>query len=454
MPGDSEGIDVSQLPGMIGVPAEGDAPLDTRPVVPVQLNRRERVRAAIAGSAGNLIEWYDFYAYAYTALYFASAFFPAGDRTAQLLNVAAIYAAGFLIRPLGGWYFGRYADRRGRRAAMIASVMLMGLGSLLVGILPTYATIGAAAPALLLVARLLQGFSTGGQYGAAATYLSEIGEQGRRGFFASFQFVTLIGGQLCALLIIGLLQATMSEETIRAWGWRIPFLLGGVLALAFLLFRNLMHETVEPVGQTDEAGSLRALARHPGAMFTVAALSAAGAVTLYTFTTYMQKYLVNTAGMSVTMASRTMIIVTIGFLLLQPLLGTLSDRIGRRTQLLIFSGGMTIFAVPLLRGLAKADTMWTAAALVFAALAILSFYTSVSGLFKAELFPARIRALGVGLCHSVASAIFGGTAEYAALLMKQLGHEQLYGWYVAFICGLAFLVALRMREPRAHGHMM
>ena len=142
---------------------------------------RHRLRAILAGSFGNLIEWYDFYAYAYTALYFASAFFPGGDRTAQLLNVAAIYAAGFLIRPIGGWYFGRFADRSGRRAAMVVSVLLMGAGALLIGMLPVYATIGTWAPAGLLIARLLQGFSTGGQYGAAATYLSEMAPPQRPG---------------------------------------------------------------------------------------------------------------------------------------------------------------------------------------------------------------------------------------------------------------------------------
>ena len=444
---------MTRIPGMTGVPADGDAPLYARPAVPVELDRKTRARAAVAGSAGNLIEWYDFYAYAYTALYFASAFFPEGDRTAQLLNVAAIYAAGFLIRPLGGWFFGRYADRHGRRAAMIASVVLMGAGSLLVGLLPTYATIGAAAPALLLVARLMQGFSTGGQYGAAATYLSEIAEPGKRGFYASFQFVTLIGGQLFALLTIFLLQSTMTDDAIRDWGWRIPFILGAVLAAVFILFRDAMHETADPAGKGDDAGSLKALMKHPRAMLTVMALSAAGAVTLYTFTTYMQKYLVNTAGMDVTAASRIMLIVTFAFLLLQPILGILSDRIGRRTNLLIFSGGMTLFAVPLLGAIGKAQTMWTAGLLVFAALAIMSFYTSVSGLFKAELFPASVRALGVGLGHAIASAIFGGTAEYAALLLKQMGHEQAFAWYVSAICAVAFVVALRMKEPRAHGHL-
>lgn len=444
---------MSQIPGMVGVPADGDAPLDTHASRPVELDRRTRAKAAVAGSVGNLIEWYDFYAYAYTALYFASAFFPAGDRTAQLINVAAIYAAGFLIRPIGGWFFGRYADRHGRRAAMIASVILMGAGSLLVGILPTHATIGAAAPALLLVARLMQGFSTGGQYGAAATYLSEIAEPGRRGFYASFQFVTLIGGQLVALLTVFTLQAAMSEADIRAWGWRLPFILGAVLAGVFLLFRNVMHETAEPAGNSEDAGSLKALFKHPRAMFVVMALSAAGAVTLYTFTTYMQKYLVNTAGMSVTAASRTMLIVTFLFLILQPILGRLSDRIGRRTNLLIFSGGMTLFAVPLLGAIGEAQGMWSAGLLVFASLFIISFYTSVSGLFKAELFPASVRALGVGLGHAIASAIFGGTAEWAALSLKQAGHEGAFAWYVSAVCAVAFVVAWRMREPRAHGHL-
>ncbi|WP_294078403.1 MFS transporter [Sphingomonas sp.] len=440
-------------PAMIGVPGDGAAPLDTRDARPIALDRRTRARAAVAGSIGNLIEWYDFYAYAYTALYFASAFFPSGDRTAQLLNVAAIYAAGFLIRPLGGWFFGRYADRRGRRAAMIASVILMGAGSLLIAFLPTHAAIGAAAPALLLVARLMQGFSTGGQYGAAATYLSEIAEPGRRGFYASFQFVTLIGGQLLALLAIFALQTSLSETAIREWGWRVPFVIGAGLAGVFLLLRDQMHETAEPAANGSDAGSLATLFQHPRAMFVVMALSAAGAVTLYTFTTYMQKYLVNTADMDVAGASRVMLIVTFAFLLLQPVLGTLSDRIGRRTNLLIFSGGMTLFAVPLLGAIGRAGSLWSAGLLVFASLFLMSFYTSVSGLFKAELFPARIRALGVGLGHSIAAAIFGGTAEYAALLMKQIGHEQAFAWYVSAVCAIAFVVAWRMREPRAHGHL-
>jgi MHS family alpha-ketoglutarate permease-like MFS transporter len=415
------------------------------------IDDRRRLRAAIAGSAGNLVEWFDFYAYAYTAIYFAPLFFPSGDRTAQLLNVAAIYAAGFLIRPIGGWYFGRYADRKGRRAAMIVSVLLMGAGSLLVAVLPTFASIGAAAPALLLVARLMQGFSSGGQYGAAATYLSEIGSAKRRGLYASLQFVTLIGGQLLAILTIALVEAVLGDQALHDWAWRLPFIVGTLCAGSILLLRGAMHETMTE-GSAD-AGTLRALLHHPRSMLAVMGLSAGGALSLYTFTTYMQKYLVNTAGLPTATANRVMLGVTVCFLLLQPIVGSLSDRIGRRTCLLIFSGGMTLLAVPLLSALAHASSPLAAFALIFAALAVLSFYTSVSGLFKAELFPAGVRALGVSMGHAIASALFGGTAEYAALFLKQSGNEGAFGWYVAAVSAGSFLIALNMREPRRSGHM-
>lgn len=414
----------------------------------------QRIRAVVAGSAGNLIEWYDFYVYAFTSLYFAAAFFPAGDRTAQLLNVAGIYAAGFLIRPIGGWFFGRFSDRKGRRAGMVLSVLMMGAGSLMIAVLPTYAQAGALAPLLLLIARLLQGFSTGGQYGAAASYLSEISKKGRRGLIASFQFVTLIAGQLSALLVLVALQQTLGDDVLRDWAWRVPFAIGAVLALTVLFFAKHMHETGEVGTANLEAGTFRALAAHPKSVLFVVSLSASGAICLYTFTTYMQKFLVNTSGMSAQTASGVMTGAVVVFMLLQPIIGRLSDTIGRRTCLLIFSGTMTLAAVPLLSMLSQSGaTPLGAFALVVMALLILSFYTSVSGLFKAELFPSHIRALGVGFAHSVAAAIFGGTAEWVALLCKQLGFESAFYWYVAFAAGTAFVTALVMPEPSREGRL-
>lgn len=415
----------------------------------ISLSHRQRLAAIATGSAGNLIEWFDFYIYAFTALYFAASFFPDGDRTAQLLNVAGIYAVGFLIRPVGGWYFGRFADRHGRRAALVASVLMMGVGSFLIAVLPTYASIGAWAPALLLLARLLQGFSTGGQFGAAATYLSEVAADARRGFYASFLYVTLIAGQLCALLTLVFLQQVLEESALREWGWRVPFAVGSVMAFTVLLMRKHLHETVDKnVAKAPDAGTLVALMRHPKALLVVMSLTAGGGLCLYTFTTYMQKFLVNTAGMNIKTTSNVMLAAMLGFMLLQPAMGALSDRIGRRKCLLLFSGLMTVCAVPLLTALSTVQTPAMAFLLVLTALAILSLYTSISGLFKAELFPQHIRALGVGLAHSISIAIFGGSAEYIALLCKQMGQEQAYFWYVAAICAIAFVTALFMREPR------
>src|SRR3954453_22419591 len=215
-----------------------------------------RIWAIVGGSSGNLVEWYDFYVYSFTALYFASEFFPSGDQTTQLLNAAGVFAAGFLMRPIGSWLFGKIADRKGRRTSMMIAVMMMCAGSLLVAVLPTYATIGVAAPFLLLFARLLQGLSVGGEYGTSATYMSEVAIHGHRGFYASFQYVTLIGGQLLAVLVLVILQQMLSTEELKAWGWRVPFAIGAVAAvISFYLRRSLAETTTKQVRTEKEAGT-------------------------------------------------------------------------------------------------------------------------------------------------------------------------------------------------------
>jgi len=397
---------------------------------------------------GNLIEWYDFYVYAFTALYFSSEFFPSGDRTAQLLGTSGIFAVGFLLRPLGGWYFGRFADQHGRRRAMVVSILLMGIGSALIASLPTYATIGAFAPALLLLGRMIQGFSTGGQYGTAATYLSEIAFTGRRGFFASFQYVTLIGGQLLALAVILILQQVLDIEQMKAFGWRIPFAIGAVAALTILLFRHVLHETTSTDAKHPDAGTLRGLLPHWRAFMTVLGLTAGGSLMFYVFSTYMQKYLVNTAHMDAKTANWVMTAVLIPFALLQPVFGILSDKIGRRTNMLLFGALATLATVPLLTLLAEVRSAAAAFALVLAGLAINSLYTSISGLFKAELFPVHVRALGVSLAYGIGNALFGGSAEYVALSFKKAGNESGFYWYVTAICAVAFVTALMMRNTR------
>ncbi|HEY1327436.1 MAG TPA: MFS family transporter [Casimicrobiaceae bacterium] len=413
---------------------------------------RHRITAIVAGASGNLVEWYDFYVYSFTALYFAAEFFPKGDRTSQLLNAAGIFAAGFLMRPIGSWLFGWLADRHGRRFSMMVAVIAMCLGSLMVAVLPTYAQVGVAAPLLLLVARLVQGVSVGGEYGTAATYMSEVAIAGRRGFYSSFQYVTLIGGQLLAVLVLVILQQFLSNEELRAWGWRVPFVIGAVAAVIAFFMRRSLHETTtaEARGRA-HAGTLRGVFRYPRSFFTVLGFTAGGSLAFYTYTTYMQKYLVNTAGMDARTASEVMTGVLFCYMVIQPLFGALADRIGRRNAMIAFGTLMVLTTVPLLNAIGHVGARSSAFALILLALAFVSFYTSISGLVKAELFPMEVRALGVGLSYAIANAIFGGTAEYVALWFKQAGHEPYFYWYVTLICAIALIAAISMPDTRRHG---
>ncbi|ONA45293.1 alpha-ketoglutarate permease [Burkholderia pseudomallei] len=415
---------------------------------------RRRVLAIVGASSGNLVEWFDFYIYSFCALYFAPAFFPSGNTTTQLLNTAGVFAAGFLMRPIGGWLFGRIADKHGRRAAMMISVLMMCGGSLVIAVLPTYAQIGALAPLLLLVARLFQGLSVGGEYGTSATYMSEVALQGRRGFFASFQYVTLIGGQLCALLVLVILQQTLSSDALKAWGWRIPFVVGAAAALISLYLRKSLDETsTSESRKAKDAGTIRGVWQHKGAFLTVVGFTAGGALIFYTFTTYMQKYLVNTAGMHAKTASNVMTAALFVYMLMQPVFGALSDKIGRRMSMILFGTGAVIGTVPLMHALGGVTSPLAAFGLIVVALAIVSFYTSISGLIKAEMFPPEVRAMGVGLSYAVANAIFGGSAEYVALWFKSVGSESSFYWYVTVLCAISLLVSWRMRDPSREGYL-
>ena len=417
-------------------------------------DRRRRITAIVAASSGNLVEWFDFYIYSFFAIYFAPMFFPKGDTTTQLLNTAGIFAAGFLMRPLGGWLFGRIADKHGRRRSMLISVLLMCTGSLIIAVLPTHADIGTAAPILLLCARLLQGLSVGGEYGTSATYMSEVAHHRHRGFYASFQYVTLIGGQLLAVVILFAMQQTLTEDQLRQWGWRVPFVIGAVAALVALYLRRTLDETIaEDIRERKESGTLRELMKHKRAFFTVFGFTAGGSLVFYTFTTYMQKYLVNSGGLPPKSASAVMTGALFIFMLLQPLFGALSDLIGRRNSMIGFGVLTTICTVPLMHVLRETSYPLMSFVFVLMALAIASLYTSISGLIKAEMFPTEIRALGVGFSYALANALFGGTAEYIALWTKSIGYETAFFWYVTAMSALALAVALTMRDPMKEGYL-
>lgn len=421
--------------------------INLKTLTPGENDSRQRIKAIVGASSGNLVEWFDFYVYSFCSLYFAHIFFPSENPTTQLLHTAGVFAAGFLMRPIGGWLFGFIADKYGRKTSMLISVCMMCFGSLVIACLPGYDTIGTWAPILLLFARLFQGLSVGGEYGTSATYMSEVAIEGRKGFFASFQYVTLIGGQLLALLVVVILQHTMPSESLYAWGWRIPFFIGAILAVVALFLRRSLNETSDKASRSHkDAGSLRGLWNNRKAFLMVLGFTAGGSLGFYTFTTYMQKYLVNTSGMAPELASGLMTVALFAFMLLQPLFGHLSDKIGRRNSMLCFGALMALLTVPILTLLQSVTNPIIAFVLVLLSLIIVSFYTAISGILKAEMFPPEVRAMGVGLSYAVANALFGGSAEYVALSLKSLGSENAFFWYVSAMGAISFLVSLGLHR--------
>lgn len=410
-----------------------------------------RLRSLVGGAAGNVIEWYDFLAYSIFAIYFSPAFFPHENQTIQLLNAAAIAALGYVVRPVGSWMLGAMADRHGRRLALSLSVTLMCLGSLAIALTPGYASIGATAPIALILARLLQGFSMGGEAGTAATYLSEMAPRGRRGFFVGFVQVTVVLGQLLALGLMLLLQLVLSGAQLHAWGWRIPFVIGGLLAWVALYLRRGISETdsfarVRPASSA--ASLLSNLARHRREVLLATGISVGGTVAFYTFTIYLQKYLINTTGLTKDRATLIATCALLVYTVMQPLFGFLSDLIGRRPVLLMFGIGGTFLTYPIMHALGRAQDSLTAFVLTLAALSVLSGFSSIHWLIKSELFPTQIRALGVGLPFSVVSSLLGGTTEYVALRLKASGLEPVFFIYVSAWCAVTLLTALLMPETR------
>ncbi len=420
---------------------------------------RSRLKNIVGGCAGNLVEWFDWYVYASFALYFAPSFFPKGDQTAQLLQTAAIFAVGFVMRPVGAWLMGIYADHRGRKAGLTLSVSLMCAGSLLIAVAPTHAQIGLLSPAILLVARVVQGLSLGGEYGSSATYMSEIADRARRGFWSSFMYVTIISGQLAALALLVLLQGMLGEAAMQAWGWRIGFGVGAVLAIVVFFIRRGLDETSSYENAAAEPGrrrsSLVTLFRdHPREVFLVIGITAGGTASFYAYTVYMQKFLVNTSGFSRATASQIMTIALLVMLVIQPLAGRLSDITGRRAVMIVFGICGTLLTYPIFSTLAGTGSAGAAFALVVAALVMLTGYTSINAIVKAELFPADLRALGVALPYAIANTIFGGTAEYIALWLKSVGHESWFYVYISLLSAIYLVSVVGMRETKTTSRIL
>jgi len=421
---------------------------------PAEVGRR--LKNIFGGSVGNLIEWYDFYVYNSFALYFAKYFSNSKDPTAQFLTVFGIYAIAFFIRPVGGILIGSYADRAGRRAALTLSVTLMCVGSLIIAIIPPYAQIGIGAPALLLFARLVQGLSLGGEYATSATYLSEIAVSRHRGFYSSFQYVTLIGGQVLAALVLLVMQGLLTAEQLESWGWRVPFLIGaGCAVFGFYLRRNLDEsEEFLQAAATRRGNPLREVFKHPRELLLVFGLTMGGTAAFYTFSTYMPTFLANTVKLPREQANLLSFITLFCFAAMQPVLGALSDRVGRKPVLLWFGIAGTLFTYWIMTTMAGTRDFGTILVLLLFALVIVSGYTSINAVVKAELFPAGVRALGVGIPYALAASLFGGTAPYVALWFKDQGHES---WFFIYITALIFgslLVYATMRDTKKHSRIV
>jgi MHS family alpha-ketoglutarate permease-like MFS transporter len=430
----------------------------SRTPAPPTHDRRRVTRNVVRGCLGNLIEWYDWFAYATFSIYFASVFFPEGDRTAQLLSTAVVFAVGFFMRPLGGWLLGAYADRFGRRRALTLSVTLMSAGSLTIALAPGHDTIGFWAPALLVLARLAQGLSVGGEFGSSASYLSEVAPPGRRGFYSSFQYVSIVLGQLAALAVAIALQNLLTEDQLHGWGWRFPFVIGAAAGLVVMYLRRTMEESehyeqeqarkaVRDPAARERKGLVALFAEYPRELLAVFGLAIGGTVAFYTYTTYLQKYLVNTAGIPKSTVTVIGFAALFVYMLMQPAVGALSDRIGRRPVMFAFSGGCMLLTVPLMTLLGRTSSPWIAFLLMTVALTFVTGYSALAAIIKAEMFPTRVRALGVGLPHALVTATFGGLTEPIALALKDAGHEDLFFWYVTGCVGLTFLATLVVREP-------
>ncbi|PNE39556.1 MFS transporter [Streptomyces noursei] len=414
-----------------------------------------RLRQLAAASIGNAVEWYDWYAYSFLAVYFADQIFPkgAGNSLVPLLSTFAVFAVGFFMRPIGGLLMGAVADRRGRRAALTLTILLMGGGSLLVALTPTYAATGVLAPIVLVVARLVQGLSVGGEFAASTTFLVESAGPGRRGLFASFQYVSTTAGQLLAAGTGALLAGLLTEDQMGRWGWRIAFLLGALLSLLGLWIRRGARETLtqEPdaagAGTAQSAGRpglFEGLRRYPRQSLLICGITAGGTIAYYTWTTYLPTYAQVNAGFDKGDALTVGTLSLAFFAVLQPLGGLLSDRIGRKPMLLVFALGFAVSAVPLLH--LVTDAFVSLLLVQCAGMVLLTGYTSIAAAVNAELFPARVRAAGIGFPYSLTVALFGGTAPYVGTWFKQAGHSDLFPWYVAVICLVSFFVYLALPE--------
>jgi MHS family proline/betaine transporter-like MFS transporter len=411
----------------------------------VQPTMAQSRKAIYAATIGNVMEWYDFGVFGYLAGSLALNFFPKADPRAALLNTFLIFGVGLIFRPLGGIVIGRMGDRRGRKPALVLTILLMAVGTVIIGLLPTYSSIGVMAPVLLLFARLLQGFSTGGEWGGATAFMAEWSVDGRRGFYTSFQQMSVAGGSLLGVGFAALLTSTIGADAINDWGWRIPFLVGGLFGPIGLWLRREVDETPpyrETVAEGDSAEA--STFNHALKAFGFTIL---WTVSFYVFLTYMPTYtrtqLHLTAAQSLWASTASLLTLVV----LVPLMGALSDRIGRKKLLLASCTLCFIIPIPafyvLTRGYGFTSVVLIQILFAFA----ISLFSGPGPAAIAEIFPTRGRSLWMSSSYALAVAIFGGFAPFISQwLIEATGSKMAPTAYVMAAAAISFATIARLRE--------
>ncbi|MFI7127510.1 MFS transporter [Nonomuraea sp. NPDC050153] len=405
---------------------------------------KSRVRQLMAASIGNVVEWYDWYAYTFLATYFSAQVFPKSEGgLVALLSAYGVFAVGFFMRPLGGLLVGAFADRFGRKSAMTFTIVLMGVGSLLLGVTPTYEAVGLLSPVILTLARLIQGLSVGGEFAAATTFLVESAPPGRRGLYSSFQYVSTTIGQLLASGLAALLASTLIKEDMASYGWRIPFIVGAVISLVGLWIRKGADET-SAVAEEIQRGEVKRprlfefLVGYPKAAATIVGITIAGTVAYYTWTSFLPIYAQITVKFDAAQSLTVGTISLLFFMVLQPLLGMLSDRVGRKPLLITFGVAFVVLPVPLLSTLGNSFGSLLAVQLI--GMVFLGCFTSISAAVNSELFPTRVRAAGAGFPYSLTVALFGGTAPLIGTALKDAGNVGAFPYYMSALALISTLV--------------
>ncbi len=423
--------------------------IPTSDAAPRPAKHTSRGLAMTAATLGTVVEYADWAIYAAFASLFSPHFFPSNDPTTSLLATFGVFAIGFVTRPIGGAVLGAYSDRHGRKKALTLSITLMAGSSILIAICPGYETLGRGAPLILIFARLLQGFSAGGEFGSGSTFLVETGRSDRRGFSGSFQHAAVNAGVLVASLIGFALTSQLSSVEMAAWGWRLGFGIAGLLGLVVLWLRLVVSETasfqaVAAKGTSNRRPLLEVFQKHPRAALRVIGIAMAGNLISYLWLVHFPTYVHVKTGLPLKDAFTASLISIAVSLVLVPLAGALSDRVGRRPVLIAFALGSAVFVGPGLAALS--NDFWVDTAVVTIGMALASLFAGVVACAMAEQFPAEVRATGVSFPYAIAVTLFGGTAPYIVTAFTKAGIDNLLWVYVAAVCLISCVVYLRMPE--------